>query len=113
MNSLQNRFVQFARGGFQSTAPMMCNSFLEPTIKKLVICASSVGARFYEARSASSDPDFNIKIHSAIIDLQESHFWLQILIDRNPKEAILISLERENKALLDILYKLAKEPMIA
>ena len=109
MNNLQTRFVQFASGVFQTAAPLMKNTQMMPAVKRLVISSSSVGAIYYDAQSAISSWDFNNKIRLALIELQETHYWLHFLSDNMQELPELVSLEQETEELIKILNAVSKK----
>jgi len=98
---LQTRLVQFATEVFQSSVPLMTNKFLEPAVKKLVIASSHVGASNTEIVNDEPDDFFYINLQSVIIDLQETQYWMQTILNVQP-DSELAELEKETKELLRI-----------
>lgn len=56
--------------------------FLQSIKNQLIKSATSIGANYQEAQFASSKPDFINKLHIAVKELAETHYWLN-LIDKS------------------------------
>ena len=55
-------------------------------IFQLIRSATSVGANYCEANSASSKKDFNNKIFICRKEIQETKYWIEMLAESNPEE---------------------------
>ena len=85
------------------------HSFVD-TVRELVMASSRMGAGFYRKQSEEiSLEEFERKIWSAIIDLQETQIWLQILIDKCPHQPELLSLDMKAKGLMAFLSGMVDE----
>ena len=49
--------------------------------KRIVRCGTSIGANIEEASGAQSDNDFIAKLHIALKESKETHYWLRLLRD--------------------------------
>ena len=49
--------------------------------KQIVRCGTSIGANIEEASGAQSDNDFIAKLHIALKESKETHYWLRFLRD--------------------------------
>jgi four helix bundle protein len=49
--------------------------------KQLLKSGTSVGAHYWEAQRAKSDADFISKTEGALQELEETRYWLELLID--------------------------------
>jgi four helix bundle protein len=49
--------------------------------KQIVRCGTSIGANIEEASGAQSDNDFIAKLHIALKESKETHYWLRLLRD--------------------------------
>jgi four helix bundle protein len=68
--------------------------------KQLLRSGTSVGAHFYESQRARSRAEFLSKLEVGLQELQESKYWLQLLIDAEIIE------EENNKPLLQEMEEL-------
>ncbi|MFH1564758.1 MAG: four helix bundle protein [bacterium] len=57
----------------------------EPLIKQIVRSATSIGANYREANSASSKKDFRNKIFISQKESNETKHWLQMIVKSNPE----------------------------
>lgn len=56
-----------------------------PLIKQIIRSATSVGANYCEANAASSKRDFKNKIYLCKKELNETKFWLRMIVRNNPE----------------------------
>ena len=49
--------------------------------KQVLRSATSVGANYREARRARSDPEFVAKIGDCLKELDETHYWMELLAE--------------------------------
>jgi four helix bundle protein len=77
--------------------------------KQLLRAGTSVGAHYREAQRAKSTADFVSKIEGALQELDESQYWLELLVDSGtlPAEK-LAPLVAECDELLAIFVTIAK-----
>lgn len=78
--------------------------------KQLLRSGTSVGAHYREAQFAKSDADFISKIEGALQELEESRYWLQIIVETKIfGESKMGSLIQETKELTAILVTIVKK----
>lgn len=110
MDKINLRLLEFASEVFQITVPLVEKSFLADTVKDLIMTSSRMGANFYRKNSEDiSLEQFHQRIWSAIIDLQETQIWLQILMDKCPDNQKLQSLDMKAKNLMVFLSGMVDE----
>jgi len=78
--------------------------------RQLARSGTSPGAQYREACRAKSNADFISKVEGALQELDETEYWLELLIDGGyvPK-ARLEPLQIENNELISILVTIAKK----
>ena len=78
--------------------------------RQLVRSGTSPGAQYREACRAKSNADFVSKIEGSLQELDESDYWLELLVDGNylTKER-LDPLKTETDELISILVTIAKK----
>jgi four helix bundle protein len=77
--------------------------------KQLLRSGTSVGAQYREARRARSDAEFISKIEGALQELEESTYWMELLVDAKiVKGTRLEALLHEAEELTAILVSSAK-----
>jgi four helix bundle protein len=81
---------------------------------QLLRCGISVGAHIAEACRAKSKPDFTSKIDGAMQELEESIYWMDLLVDAEiVKCAKLAALQSESTELMAILATMVKRTRLA
>lgn len=76
---------------------------------QLLACATSAGAHYREARRAKSDRDFISKIEGGLGELDESHYWLELIGESGMIEMKLLEpLLAEANELMAIFVTVAK-----
>ena len=77
--------------------------------KQLLRCGTSVGAQYREAKRARSTAEFISKIESCLQELDESAYWLELLIEGKILASTrLADLLQETNQLIAILVASAK-----
>jgi four helix bundle protein len=78
--------------------------------KQFLRSGTSVGAHYSEATRARSNAEFVSKIQGGLQELEETRYWLEILIDSGimPKERVQV-LFNEAKELIAILVTIANK----
>ncbi|MBU1636978.1 four helix bundle protein, partial [bacterium] len=75
--------------------------------KQLLRSGTSVGAHYAEANRAKSDRDFVNKLEGALQELDESHYWLELLSESDTIQAErLVELLKETDELISIFVKM-------
>jgi four helix bundle protein len=77
---------------------------------QLLRSSTSVGANFREAHRARSDAEFLAKIGDSLKELEETAYWLELLVESGAvSERKLESLRDETSQLTAILTSIAKK----
>lgn len=78
--------------------------------KQLLRSGTSVGANFREAHRARSDAEFVAKVGDCLKELDETAYWLELLVEAEifPAER-LAALQDESNQLIAILTTIAKK----
>jgi four helix bundle protein len=80
--------------------------------KQVLRSGTSIGAHYREANRAKSDADFISKIETALQELDETVYWLELIIEANlfsaKKVEPLISETRELNAIFTTMVKKVK-----
>ena len=78
--------------------------------KQLLRSGTSVGANVEEAQAAQSKVDFIAKMHIALKETRETHYWLTLLIEAELFSIKQIaSLQQETKELTKIIYTIIQK----
>lgn len=78
-----------------------------PLLNQLIRSATSIGANYHEANSASSKKDFKNKIFICKKEAQETKYWLTLVANSNPEQLSVISgLSNETQQLILIFGKI-------
>ncbi|NLD73255.1 MAG: four helix bundle protein [Chloroflexi bacterium] len=78
--------------------------------RQLLRCGTSVGAHYREACRAKSDADFVSKIEGALQELEESLYWMELIVGAGlMAEARLQSLYQEGHELTAILVTVVRK----
>lgn len=109
-NDLSKRLFVFAVRSIKFLRTLPYTTEFKVISYQLTKSATSPGANYEEAQSASSKADFHNKIKISLREMKESNYWLRILkeiidIDYNDKE--LNWLTEESKELEKILGAIA------
>ena len=76
---LEERTAKFGESVIRFCQSLTQNTINKPVINQLVRSATSIGANYMEANSASSRKDFKNKIHICKKETQETKHWLRML----------------------------------
>ena len=109
MNSLQQRFVAFSVLILRQVQGIKNDPLMRDIASQLVRSATSTGANYSEAQSASSYRDFHNKIRIALKELKETQYWLHLLRETNPEIINLPESLRESEELIRILSTICKK----
>jgi len=97
--NLEERTAVFGENIIEFCKTIKQDIIVQPLINQLVRSATSIGANYMEANSASSKKDFQNKIYICKKEAQETKHWLRMLSKACPQK---------NKE-LRILWKEAQE----
>lgn len=82
----------------------------KPIINQIIRSATSVGANYMEANSASSKKDFKNKIYICKKEIQETKHWLRMMANCEPeKRKELVILWKECQELILIFGKIVSK----
>ncbi|MFH0761367.1 MAG: four helix bundle protein [Bacteroidota bacterium] len=109
MNTLQIRLVRFSVTVYQQIQGIKNDPLLSGIASQLVRSATSTGANYSEAQSASSGKDFHNKVRIALKELKESQYWICFLSESNVKVEHLQEMYRESEELVKILSTICKK----
>lgn len=104
---LEERTAKFAEDiiGFSKRVPR--NTITTPIISQLIRSGTSVGANYCEANGASSKKDFRNKIHICKKEIQETKYWLRMIIRADPDvKNLATGLQKEAHELTLIFNKI-------
>ena len=91
--NLEGRTALFAENIIKLCKEIKPDNINKPIINQLIRAGTSVGANYCEANGASSKKDFKNKIYICKKEIQETKYWLRMIVKCNPghrdKAAIL------------------------
>jgi len=108
MNELQKRLLNFSVKISNETDGLYNRPQLESVIKQLNRSASSIGANYSEAQSASSKKDFHNKVRIALKEARESEYWILFLYEKL-RDDKYVELVEEAEVLVKILTTIARK----
>lgn len=77
--------------------------------KQLLRSGTSVGAHYRESCRAKSDADFISKIEGALQELEETIYWIELIIEANiMKQELLKDLQHEAEELIAMFVTMVK-----
>ncbi len=82
---LEERTAKFGESIIEFCKSLKANTVNIPIIKQLVRSGTSIGANYCEANGASSKQDFRNKIHICKKEVQETKFWIRMVVKSNPE----------------------------
>ncbi len=109
-DDLRQRTTRFALQIIQFYASLPTRT--EPTIlgKQLLLSATSVGANYREAHRSRSDNEFVAKLGICLQELEETDYWLELLLLANFQTATAINpLRDETSQLIAIFTTILKK----
>ena len=109
MNDLQKRLIGFARDVVYLARELKSDDLLTDCLKQIIRSATSTGANYSEAQSASSTRDFHNKIRIALKEMKETNYWLGFLSQMSPGNLLIMKLRSESEELMKILGTIAKK----
>ena len=108
MNELQLRLVSFTVKVSNQIDGLYNQPNLKPVAQQLNRAASSIGANYSEAQSASSRKDFHNKVRIALKEARESEYWLEFLHQKLSNSS-LADLKLEAETIIKILTTIARK----
>ena len=82
---LEERTAKFGEDIIEFCKNIKTNTMNKPIISQFIRSATSVGANYCEANGASSKQDFKNKIHICKKEVQETKFWIRMIVKSNPE----------------------------
>jgi len=107
-NELKERTKRFSLNCIHIIESLPSNRTTEVIAKQLIRSATSVAANYRSACRAKSLADFIYKINIVEEEADESHFWIELLIDLYPNQSTLLSLKDEANQLTAIFTAIGK-----
>lgn len=99
MQDLKRRTKSFAIDCYKFCSQIPRSRELDAWIRQLIRSSSSVGANYRASQRAKSTADFINKLKIVEEEIDESAYWLELLLE----------VETNRKEEIEILYKEAKE----
>ena len=113
MRSLKSRTKQFALRIIRLYGSLPKTTVSQVIGKQLLRSGTSVGAHYREGTRARSDAEFISKIEGGLQELEESCYWLELLLEAEiMTQQQLSELMQEANELLAILITCAKNAKI-
>src|SRR5437870_1527324 len=107
--NLEQRTKRFAVAVIHLFQSLLNNPVSSIIGKQLLRSGTSVGAQYREARRARSRAEFTSKIDSAIQELDESLYWLELLSEVGiGQKQVLAGLHQEANELIAMLVASSK-----
>lgn len=107
--NLEDRTAEFGENSIDLCKDIRQDAVTRPIISQLVRSATSIGANYMEANSASSRRDFRNKIFICKKESQETKHWLRMLLRcTSDKEKEIEILSKEVQELTLIFAKITR-----
>ena len=109
-NDLRDRTKKFALRVIRLSTVLNGSREADVIGKQVLRSGTSVGAQFREAYRAKSKPDYISKLTGSIQELDETQYWLELLIEAKiVAEKKLLPLIHESEELLAIITTILKK----
>ena len=82
---LEDRTKIFSKNIIKLLKTIKPNYLNRSLITQLIRSATSVGANYCEANNASSKKDFRNKIYICKKEIQETKYWIVMIVETNPE----------------------------
>ena len=102
---LEERTAKFGEGVIDFCKNIKQDIVTKVVISQLIRSATSIGANYMEANSASSRKDFRNKIFICKKEAQESKHWLRMLIRCIPEKKDSINMLRQEVQELTMIFQ--------
>jgi len=110
MEDLRSRTKQFALPIIKMYSSLPQNQVSQVLGKQVLRSGTSIGAHYREANRARSDAEFLSKVRLALQELDETAYWLELLVEANiVPNTKLSDLLQETDELLAIFVAIAKK----
>ena len=105
---LEERTAKFGERVIKFCKTLKQDTISRPLISQIIRSATSIGANYCEANSASSKKDFRNKIYICKKEAQETKHWLRMIAQSNPEtKKEIIDLWKECQELTLIFGKIS------
>lgn len=101
---LEERTTKFSEGVIDLLIKISRNDITSPMISQLIRSATSVGANYHEANGASSKKDFRNKISISKKEIQETRYWLRLLLKAQPNQKSAIDSIADEARQLNLIF---------
>jgi four helix bundle protein len=108
-NELTRRLFKFAVDVIKMLRSLKGGVDLKIISYQLGKAATSSGANYEEAQGAVSKADFSNKVGISLKEMRESNYWLRILKELYPENAVIIRLTNESFELKNILGSISQK----
>ena len=109
-NDLRDRTKKFALRIIRLSSSLPSGREVDVIGKQIIRSGTSVGAQFREAYRAKSKADYISKIKGSIQELDETQYWLELLIESKIiEEKLLLPLIQEAEELLAIITTIIRK----
>ena len=110
MEDLRGRTKRFALRVIQMYSSLPQEQVAQVLGKQVLRSGTSIGAHYREANRARSDAEFLSKIRLALQELDETTYWLELLVEAKIVSASkLAELQQETEELIAIFVSIAKK----
>jgi four helix bundle protein len=109
MNKLQRRLIDFSVLILRQVQDLKNDPFMRDIADQLLRSATSSGANYSEAQSASSYRDFHNKIRISLKELKETQYWLSLLKESQSGIPQLSKSLQESEELIRIMSTICKK----
>ncbi len=104
---LEERTAKFGESVIKFSKSVKLSPIISPIINQLIRAATSIGANYMEANSASSKKDFTNKMFISKKEAQETKHWLRMIKTCLPeREDEIVRLWKESHELTLIFQKI-------
>ena len=101
---LEERTKKFSKQIIECLRGLPKDQINLPLVSQCVRSATSVGANYREANSASSKKDFKNKIAICRKEIRETNYWLEVITDANPTCKDMIDICWDEAKQLDLIF---------
>ncbi len=101
---LEERTAKFSESIIELAKEVPKDVITIPIISQLISSGTSVGANYCEANNGSSKKDFRNKISICRKEIQETRYWLRILLKAVPARKNKIDLIAEEARQLNLIF---------
>jgi len=82
---LEERTLEFAKRIIRMCKALPCNTVNYKLMDQIIRSGGSVGANYREANDSLGKKDFLMRVKISRKEAKETQFWLELIIEANPK----------------------------